>query len=47
MKVSTLNGVKIYDLSSGKTDLEFLEEAKRRKTKLKYLEEYRNRIDLI
>ena len=47
MKVSTLNGVKIYDLSSGKSLPEFMEEAKRRKMKLKNLEEYRNRIDLI
>ena len=47
MKVSTLNGVKIYDLSSGKSLPEFMEEAKRRKIKLKNLEEYRNRIDLI
>lgn len=47
MKVSTLNGVKIYDLSSGKSLPEYLEEAKKRKIKLKHLEEYRNRIDLI
>ena len=47
MKVSTLNGVKIYDLSAGKSLPEFMEEAKKRKLKLKNLEEYRNRIDLI
>lgn len=47
MKVSTLNGVKIYDLSSGKSVPEYMEEAKKRKIKLKHLEEYRNRIDLI
>ena len=47
MKVSELNGVKIYDLSSGKSVPECLEEAKKRKVKLKQLEEYTNRIDLI
>lgn len=47
MKASTLNGVKIYDLSAGKSLPEYLEEAKKRKVKLKVLEEYRNRIDLI
>ena len=47
MKVSELNGVKIYDLSSGKSVPECLEEAKKRKVKLKQLEEYANRIDLI
>jgi len=47
MKVSTLNGVKIYDLSAGKSLPEYLEEAKKRKVKLKALDEYRNRIDLI
>ena len=47
MKVSELNGVKIYDLSSGKSIPEYLEEAKKRKIKLKQLEEYTNRIDLI
>ena len=47
MKVSELNGVKIYDLSSGKSVPEYVEEAKKRKIKLKHLEEYTNRIDLI
>jgi len=47
MKVSELNGVKIYDLSSGKSLPECVEEAKKRKIKLKQLEEYTNRIDLI
>ena len=47
MKVSTLNGVKIYDLSSGKSVPEFIEEAKKQKIKLKNLEDYRRRIDLI
>jgi ribosome biogenesis protein ENP2 len=47
MKVSELNGVKIYDLSSGKSMPEYMEEAKKRKVKLKHLEEYANRIQLI
>ena len=47
MKVSELNGVKIYDLSSGKSIPECVEEAKKRKIKLKHLEDYTNRIDLI
>lgn len=47
MKVSTLNGVKIYDLAAGKSLPEYMEEAKKRKIKLKHLDEYRNRIDLI
>ena len=47
MKVSELNGVKIYDLSSGKSVPEYVEEAKKRKIKLKEMEEYANRIDLI
>ena len=47
MKVSELNGVKIYDLSSGKNLPEYMEEAKKRQIKLKHLEEYSNRIQLI
>ena len=31
MKVSELNGVKIYDLSSGKSEPEYVAEAKKRK----------------
>ena len=45
--MSTLNGVKIYDLSSGKSLPEYMEEAKKKKIKLRNLDEYRNRIDLI
>jgi len=47
MKVSELNGVKVYDLSSGKSLPEYMEEAKKKKIKLKHLEEYSNRIELI
>ena len=47
MRVSTLNGVKIYDLSTGKSLPEYMEEAKKRNVKLNTLDEYRNRIDLI
>lgn len=39
--------VKIYDLSSGKSMPEYMEEAKKKKIKLKQLDEYRNRIELI
>lgn len=42
-----MNGVKIYDLSSGKSVPEFMEEAKKQKIKLKNLDDYRRRIDLI
>ena len=41
------NRVKIYDLSSGKSLPEYMEEAKKRKIKLKHLDEYANRIELI
>jgi len=47
MKVSELNGIKIYDLSAGKSEPECLEEAKKRKIKLREVEEYTTRIDLI
>ena len=39
--------LKIYDLSSGKSLPEYMEEAKKKKMKLKHLDEYRNRIELI
>lgn len=47
MQVSTLNGVKIYDLSAGKSLPEYAAEARKKKIKLKELAEYRNRIELI
>ena len=47
MKVSELNGIKTYDLSSGKSIPEYVEEAKKRKIKLKQLEDYTNRIELV
>ena len=47
MKLSTLNGIKIYDLSQGKSLPEYMEEAKKRNIKLKTLDEFRNRIELI
>jgi len=47
MQVSELNGVKIYDLSSGKSLPQYLEEARKQKVKLKHLSEYKNRIELI
>jgi hypothetical protein len=39
--------VKVYDLSSGKSLPQFMEEAKKKKVKLKQLDEYRDRIELI
>lgn len=39
--------MKIYDLSSGKSLPEYMEEAKKRKIKLKHLDEYANRIELM
>lgn len=37
----------MYDLSSGKSLPEYMEEAKKKKIKLKQLDEYRNRIELV
>ena len=45
--MTELNGVRVYDLSSGKSMPEYMEEAKKRKLKLNNLDDYRNRIDLI
>ena len=45
--VSNQCRIKIYDLSSGKSLPEYMEEAKKRKIKLKHLDEYANRIELI
>ncbi len=39
--------MKIYDISSGKSLPEYMEEAKKKKMKLKHIEEYGNRIELI
>ena len=47
VSVSSLYRVKVYDLSSGKSLPEYMEEAKKRKIKLKHLDEYANRIELI
>ena len=47
MKLSTLNGVKIYDLSTGKSLPEYMEEAKKKNIKLKALGDYSSRIELI
>lgn len=35
MKVSEINGVKIYDLNTAKTISQYINEAKTRKTKMK------------
>ena len=42
MRVSEVKGVKVYDLSSGKSVLEFLEQAQHSGAKLKKLQDYRN-----
>ncbi len=46
-QITELNGIKIYNLSSGKTTPQFLEEAVKKKVSLRYNKEYRNRIELI
>lgn len=45
--ISEINGVKIYNLSAGKTLPQFLEEANKRKKSLRYDDDFRRRIELI
>lgn len=47
INVINSNGVRVYDLSLGKSLPQFVEEVKKQRTKLKQLREYRNRIELI
>ena len=47
MKVSEINGVKIYDLNTAKTISQYIDEAKKKKTKLNKLKGYENSIELI
>lgn len=47
MKVTEINGVKIYDLNTAKTLKHYLNEAKSQKVKLKQLKDYDNQIELI
>jgi ribosome biogenesis protein ENP2 len=47
LPVSELNGVKLYNLSSGKTLPEFLEEQKKNHKSLRYNTDFRHRIELI
>ena len=47
MKVSEINGVKIYDLNTAKTLAQYINEAKSKKTKLNKLKGYENSIELI
>jgi len=42
MKVTEINGVKIYDLNTVKSMKEFMSEAKKKKTKVKNLDTYWN-----
>jgi len=45
--ISEINGIKIYNLSAGKTLPQFLEEANKRKSSLRYDQDFRRRIELI
>ena len=45
--VSELNGVKIYNLSAGKSQIQFLEDVIKKKTNLAKNKEYKKRIELI
>ena len=45
--ISEINGIKIYNLSAGKTLPQFLEEANKRKKSLKLDQDFRRRIELI
>lgn len=45
--ISELNGVKVYNLSAGKTTNQFIEEASTKKKSLRYNTDYRKRIELI
>lgn len=45
--ISEINGIKIYNLSAGKTLPQFLEEANKRKKSLKFDQDFRRRIELI
>lgn len=45
--ISEINGIKIYNLSAGKTLPQFLEESNKRKKSLKYDQDFRRRIELI
>lgn len=47
MEVQELQGIKIYNLSSGKTLPQWIEESKKKKLTLKFNQEYRSRIELI
>lgn len=47
ISVTETNGVKSYNLSFGKTAPEFLRDAQKKKTSLKYNNDYRNHIELI
>ena len=45
--VTETNGVKAYNLSFGKTTSDFFEEARKKKSSLRYNTEFKNRIELI
>jgi len=47
MQVTEYNDVKVYNLSAGKSLPQFLEEAQKKKTSLRYNQDFRRRLDLI
>jgi len=47
MQVTENNDVKVYNLSAGKSLPQFVEEAQKKKTSLRYNEDFRKRIDLL
>lgn len=47
LKVSALNGVKVYNCSAGKTTPQWMEDSIKKNISLRYNDEFRRRIDLI
>ena len=47
LKVSELNGVKVYNCTSGKTTPQWVDEASKTNRSLRYNEEFRRRIDFM
>lgn len=47
ISVTETNGIKAYNLTFGKTAPDFLQEAKKKKSSLRYNADYRNRVELI
>eukprot|EP00929_Paragymnodinium_shiwhaense_P014634 TRINITY_DN122563_c0_g1_i1.p1 TRINITY_DN122563_c0_g1~~TRINITY_DN122563_c0_g1_i1.p1 ORF type:complete len:539 (+),score=148.81 TRINITY_DN122563_c0_g1_i1:123-1739(+) len=47
MQVTEFNDVKVYNLSAGKSTPQFEEEAAKKRTSLRYNQDYRSRVDLV